>query len=158
MSKKFDFPNFEISREVFEIWMDIYNDDPGYNLINKKNFLVFSKTEKSKKYLFFSEYGEDTIEATNKIFQLTGWNELFISSSASLFLYLENEEVTNLPILVLYFDEDNQNDRISYDDIQLFEYIEEGMNDVVKDFDKCLIRIKIGLNHLKKNDLIHVKK
>ena len=126
--------------------------------INKENFLVFSKTEKSEKYLFFYTYGEDAIEAINKIFQLTSWNELFISSSASLFLYLEKEEKNGLPVLVLCFDEDNQDNRISCEDIKLFGYIKEEMDDIAKDFSECLIKIKVNLNNLKKNDLIPIKK
>ncbi|MDD3301415.1 MAG: hypothetical protein PHR57_01410 [Patescibacteria group bacterium] len=100
--------------------------------IQESDFLIFSKSRRSKKYLAFFARDENPEDIKDQIFELTNWDDFLIIASGSIALSLEEDKDLGTPQFVLRFGRDREGQQLSLDDLRIFQCLEKKISKTKK--------------------------
>ena len=126
--------------------------------IQESDFLIFSKSRRSKKYLAFFTRDENPEDIKEQIFGFTNWDDFLIIASGSIALSLEEDKDLGTPQFVLRFGKDREDRQASLDDLKIFQCLVKKIFKAKKELAGCDFIIEASFDNLDKKMPISIEK
>lgn len=145
--------DFPVNKKEIEKALRHFLGNGKTTIIQESDFIVFSKSRRSKKFIAFFNRDENPEDIKEKI----SWDRFLIIASGSLSLSLEEDKDIGGPQIVLRFGKDRDGKQISYKDLDVFQCLSEKISKLQNRLDFDFV-VKASYDGIKKNIPILVEK